>query len=69
MAAPIWSAFNYMLGAVLGREAPLVIAYVADLLDDLPKGLLAASALLVLSGLALGAWSLRRQRRGGHAEA
>jgi hypothetical protein len=62
IAAPTWSAIYYVLGALLGRQAPLVIAYGADLLDDLPKELLAASALLVLIGLALDAYRLRRQR-------
>jgi membrane protein DedA with SNARE-associated domain len=63
IAAPIWSAFFYLLGALLGREGPFIIAFLSDILEDIPKGLLTVSALLVIFiGLAGGAIRLARQR-------
>jgi membrane protein DedA with SNARE-associated domain len=69
IAAPVWSAFFYGLGALFGHEGPLVLAYVVDLLETIPKELLAISALLVLLRVAVGVRRLRRLRQRRHAAA
>jgi membrane protein DedA with SNARE-associated domain len=69
IAAPLWSAFFYGLGALFGREGPLVMAYGADLLEAIPKVLMTLCALLVFHGRALRAWKRWRQRQSRHAEA
>jgi membrane protein DedA with SNARE-associated domain len=37
LAAVVWSAFYYIVGSVLGRTVPLVVALIADALDDVPR--------------------------------
>ena len=59
IAAVIWSAFYYALGSVLGRTVPLVLALVADILDDVPRWLLVMSVLILLAYLGAAATTLK----------
>ena len=64
IAAVVWSAFYYALGTVLGRTAPLVVAVVADVLDDVPRWLLVLAILILLASAGWGAttWRIRQLR-------
>jgi predicted membrane-bound spermidine synthase len=73
IAAVIWSTFYYILGSVLGRTVPLVLALVADVLDDVPRWVLVVSVLILLAylgaaatGLKIRQIRLRRHRRPRH---
>ncbi len=64
VAAVIWSAFYYILGSLLGRTVPLVLALIADVLDYVPRWFLIVSMLILLAYLGAAAISLRiRQLR------
>lgn len=69
IAAPLWSSMFYLLGAVLGRQGPLVTVMLAGLLHAAPRWLLVLGALLILVGVGGGLWELRRRRRLQHVEA
>jgi membrane protein DedA with SNARE-associated domain len=73
IAAVIWSAFYYILGGVLGRTVPLVLALIADVLDDVPRWVVMVSVLILLAylgtaaaGLKIRQIRLRRHRRPRH---
>jgi membrane protein DedA with SNARE-associated domain len=64
IAALIWSTFYYLVGNALGRAAPIVVALVADVMDDVPRWLLVVSVLIVASGvLGAVAWRIQQVER------
>jgi membrane-associated protein len=64
IAALIWSTFYYLLGNVLGRAAPFLLALAADVLDDVPRWLLVVATVLFVTGAVVGAvtWILQQVR-------
>ena len=64
IAAVVWSAFYYTLGSVLGKTGPLILALVADVLDDIPRWLLVLGLVILLASAGLGAttWRIRQRR-------
>ena len=62
LAAPIWSLSVFLLGALIGREGPVILAFVVGILPDVPKWVLAIGVVLVLAGAGAGVWGLRRAR-------
>ena len=63
IAAVIWSAFYYALGSALGRTGPLILALVADVLDDIPRWFFVLGLVILLASACLGAISWRFQQR------
>jgi membrane protein DedA with SNARE-associated domain len=60
IAAVVWSCFYYVVGAILGRAAPVALAIVADALDDLPRWLVVAGLVLLATGAICG-WQVRKR--------
>jgi membrane protein DedA with SNARE-associated domain len=64
IAAVVWSAFYFLLGSVLGKTAPLLLALVADALDDVPRWLVVLGIVILLASAGLGAttWRIHQLR-------
>jgi membrane-associated protein len=65
IAAVIWSAAYFWLGALFGRSAPFLISYVTGLIDYVPRWLLVLTVLFLVVAGALGgaAWTKKRQTK------
>lgn len=65
IAAVIWSAAYFWVGAFFGRNAPFFISYATGLIDYVPKWLLILTICFVLlAGVMGGAFWKTRQKRG-----
>lgn len=65
IAAVIWSAAYFWVGALFGRNAPFLISYATGLLDYVPKWILVLTiCFLLLAGVAGGTLWKTRQKRG-----
>ncbi len=59
LTAVVWSAFYYILGSVLGRTAPVVLALIADVLDYVPRWFIVVSILILLAYLGAAGTALK----------
>jgi membrane protein DedA with SNARE-associated domain len=64
IAGLIWSTFYYLVGNALGRAAPFVWAFLADVVDDVPRWLLVLGVVLIVTSTVLVAlaWKLPQVR-------
>ncbi len=59
VASVVWSAFYFILGNVLGRTVPLVLALIADILDYVPRWFIVVSILILVAYLVAAGTALR----------